>query len=163
MALNSFEENKRELLDKLRKQNTVRKPLKPAVMSKPVTRSATSNTQEVTKNVAIFSTSTLFSKSLIATIQGFAKGTQYTSPEKLLDSYETIKFEFIILDMDPPTDWKASHDVFSSISIIAPEAKCIMFSSNKDLAAAKVLEKKGALYLLKPVKSYQIKDIIKGQ
>jgi hypothetical protein len=154
-----FEDKKKQLLDSLKNINRQKSSPRPAVKKTFTAPSAPKEGKKL--NIAVFSLSDLFAKSLIHSIQGFANGVPYKTVELLLDAHMSSRFEWIILDMDPPTDWKMCHDVFTNLVMLDPTAKFILYSTPEKFEPAQVLEKKGAVSLRKPVDISTLKTILK--
>jgi hypothetical protein len=63
----------------------------------------------------------------------------------------------VIVDMDEPTDWRQSTDVFNSVKTINPQARVLLCTKSKVAMPVKSLEVKGAAIITKPIAA---KDLI---
>ena len=64
------------------------------------------------------------------------------------------------MDMDPPSDWKMAHDVFSGISMLDPGTSFIIYTRNMYTDPVQALVKKGALCFEKPVRVQELKETL---
>ena len=111
--------------------------------------------------IAVFSYSDMFARGLINALKPFAEAAQYKKADVLIDIAAKERQDCVILDMDNPTDWKMSHDVFTNIMMLEPQTAFVMYTVDKKNEPALVLEKKGALLLNKPVQILKLKEMLK--
>jgi DNA-binding response OmpR family regulator len=129
----NFEKNKKTLLEKI---NALRHPKEPLRQAGPT--------------IIIFGAQSAFMDGLLDTMHKKCAFACFHDPEKAIDFCLNNPINDIVLDMDPPTDWKLSTDVFSSVSMMKPAMHFILLSKSPQSTPVETLMAQNADVLVKP-------------
>lgn len=156
-----FNDNKSDLLNRLQSANKdkQRQKLNAAARNRlhekaiGATASSFHKKEESLKlNIIIFGKQRLFTGNLKGSLSAYYNVIDYSDIDKATDYLMDNNPNVIIMDMDPPTDWKECHDLFTTGKMMHPELIYIMYQSNKTPSdEVLVLEKKGAIVMNKPL------------
>jgi hypothetical protein len=151
-----FEDNRKALLQKLsqaHRDKVIKRKVEQIKSKGSFSQSAAAHSAPKIekKNVVIFGTKSLFINSLQQLLQQSATLFLFDDSEKATGFIMDNSIGIIILDMDPPTDWKAATDIFSSIMIMLPESKFLLCTVEPKKAFIQSLVAQGAKVAQKPV------------
>jgi len=86
----------------------------------------------------------------------------YTEVEDAIDYCLNNKVTNVILDMDEPTDWRMSTDVFSTVKTIHPDAWFLLCTRDKKQVPVLTLESKGAVVIGKPLITTELQTFLEN-
>lgn len=161
-----FEKNRREVLQQLSKMRQSKKGTKKAFTKKPGQKVSFSGdqvtiSQKEKKEIILFAKQSVFIRNLLQTLSSSYSVVHLDNPEKACDHCLDHNCTAVLLDMDEPTDWKMSHDVFTTIRTINTDITFILLTKNSRVVPVKTLSAHGAAVVLKPVNFEELKSYIK--
>ncbi len=80
----------------------------------------------------------------------------YDDSEKAINDCLDNPPDAVVLDMDEPTDWRKSTDIFAAVSCMAPDTRFILCAADPEGTPVATLAAKGAVVVGKPVSSSQL-------
>ena len=129
----NFEKNKQALLNQI---NSLRHTESPQAPKKP--------------NVIIFGAKSPFMDGLLDTLTKMCALEFFDDVEKAADYCIEHTVNDIIIDMDPPTDWKKSTDVFTTVRTVNPKIHFILLTKTPQAVPVATLAAQSAEVLVKP-------------
>jgi hypothetical protein len=147
-----FEIKRQEMmreLSKRRRDNAVKR--KVATMQKSNEQPAMTTIPLERKKIAVYGADSFFIKNFLNTLKLTNEIFYNADVEKLTEMVLDTGIDNIAIDMDEPTDWRKSVDVFTTIKTINPNAKFYVCTKDPDWVQAKTLEKQGGMILKKPI------------
>jgi hypothetical protein len=148
-----FEIKRQEMmkeLSKRRRDNAVKR--KVATMQKSNTdQPAMATIPLERKRIAVYGADSFFIKNFLNTLKLSNEIYYHADVEKLTEIVLDTGIVNIAIDLDDPTDWRKSVDVFTTIKTINPNAKFYVCTKDPEWVQAKTLEKQGGMILKKPV------------
>ncbi len=163
--MGNFEENRQRLLETLKGKNVRARPAKPAPKSspKPVAETSIVPGIRIKPAMGLYCEHRVLSASLNGKLAGIVTLKSFTESSSMIDWVENQSPPFIMLDIDEPTDWRMSMDVFTNGSILVPDSKFLVHTKDPSGSISQQLMKKGALALLrKPLNIQDFKSVIGG-
>lgn len=156
-----FEQNRQALLknlSKVKRERTLERKSKAYNREKTqeLRSTALENKQEK-KTIILFGVENFFIRSITNSLKLSYTVKHFDDPAKACDYCIDFSVNYVFLDMDAPTDWKQSTDVFTTTKTINPDIKFFMFSADPTERAVQTLEAQGAIVLKKPVSLEDIK------
>jgi len=103
------------------------------------------------KEIILFAQKSLFAGNLLQTLSTSYSVTHIDDPEKACNYCLDNDINTILIDMDEPTDWKMSHDVFTTVKTINTGVMFFLITKDKDAVPVRTLAAQGAAVLSKPV------------
>jgi hypothetical protein len=162
-----FEDNKKALLQKLnqaRRDKAIKRKVDQIQSKVQATQSTIPHPVAKTekKSVVIFGAKGRFINSLQQILQQSATLFLYDDCEKATGFIMDNAISYVILDMDPPTDWKAATDIFSSIMIMLPATQFLVCTQEPDKSQVQVIVAQGATVVQKPIAADEILGFLNG-
>ncbi len=160
-----FEKNRREVLLQLSKMRPSEKGQQNLFKNKP-TQKVNFSSKHVTisqsnkKEIILFAQKSLLVRNLLQTLSTSYSVTQIDDPEKACNYCLDKDINTILLDMDEPTDWKMSHDVFTTIKTINTKVMFILFTKDINTVPVRTLAAQGAAVLCKPIRFEELYSAI---
>ena len=130
----NFEKNKKALLDQI---NSLRNPEKPQVSRNP--------------EIIVYGAKSPFMEGLLGALNKLCALEFFNDVEKATEYCIDHRVNTIILDMDIPTDWKMSTDVFTTVKTVNPKSHFILLSKTPEALPVATLTAQGAEVLMKPI------------
>ena len=118
--------------------------------------------------VLIYGVVRLFQGTVKSVLNPYCDIIEFDVAEKATDYIFDNHIPIVILDMDPPNDWKKCHDLFTTGKTMYPDIEYIVFHKEKSVADnIAILEAQGARIMNKPINQMElvqaIKQIVKKQ
>ena len=111
--------------------------------------------------VAVYGAQSFFMRSFLQSIQNLCSVQFFEKNETLIESCLNEEFSAVILDMDEPTDWRLSTDIFTTIRTVLPGQKFAICTKSLHNTSVETLLARGAIAFLKPVTINTLMDYIK--
>jgi response regulator RpfG family c-di-GMP phosphodiesterase len=122
--------------------------------------SPTSNSNK--PKVIIFGKQRLFFGTLKSSLESYFEVLSFDDIEDATDYLLDNPVPVVVMDMDPPTDWRECHDLFTTGKTMYPDTTYIVYQANKTPSTeVQILEKKGAIVQQKPLKLDVLVSVIK--
>jgi hypothetical protein len=67
---------------------------------------------------------------------------------------------WVLLCMDPPTDWKMSTDIFTNVKMVKPDVRFILFTKTPAAVPVRTLAAQSAIVLVKPFKMDELRSLL---
>lgn len=100
-------------------------------------------------------------RSFLESVKNLCDVTFSEQNEEIINQCLDKAYSVVIMDMDKPTDWKMSTDIFSSVKTINPHQRFALLTSSPDDPNVEVLIHKGAIIIRKPVNIGELIDFVK--
>ncbi len=118
--------------------------------------------------VLLYGVVRLFQGTIKSILNPYCEVIEFSDAEKATDFIFENHIPIVILDMDPPNDWKMCHDLFTTGKTMYPDIEYIVFHKEKSVADnIAVLQAQGACIMNKPINQMDlvkaIKEIVKKQ
>ncbi len=118
--------------------------------------------------VVLYGSVKLFLGTIKSILSAYCEVFEYSDDEKATDFIFEKHIPIVIMDMDPPNDWKKCHDLFTTGKTMYPDIEYIVFHKEKSIATEiEMLKAQGAQVMNKPINQMEliqaIRDIIKKQ
>ncbi len=156
-----FEQNKQAILKNLskvkREKSIARKAKSFNKDNTELLRAKALEDNKERKTIILFGVENFFIRSITNSLKVAYTVRHFDNPEKACDYCIDFSVNYVFLDMDQPTDWRQSTDVFTTVKTINPAIKFFMFTSNPMDRSVQTLEAQGAIILNKPVSIEDIK------
>lgn len=130
--------------------------------------SSSSNTQkddtEVSKKpkVLLYGVVRIFLGTIKSILNSYCEVYEFNDAEKATDFIFENHIPIVILDMDPPNDWKMCHDLFTTGKTMYPDIEYFVYQKEKSIAdEIKILEAQGAKIMNKPIDQMELIGEIK--
>jgi len=136
--LKNFERNRQELLDKL---DHLRQKGKGEPARDP---------QEDKKEVVVYASRSAFFDGFIKTLEKHHTVQFFTNAEEAIEYCLATNVRNLILDMDMPTDWKMSTDVFTTVKTMKPTVQVFLCSKTPEAIPVKTLAAQKGIVLAIP-------------
>jgi PleD family two-component response regulator len=143
MAL-EFEKNRKDLLDTIEQMRHKAK------------------TDEERGKVLVFGERCAFVDGLIQTIEKKHRTRFFSNPDDACAYCLKYGTKVVIMDMDPPTDWKMSTDVFTTVRTSMPGVTVIICTKTPNEVHIQTLAAQNAVVLAIPFSSDILFRVIKG-
>ncbi len=102
--------------------------------------------------VVIFGKQKLFFGTLKSSLSGYFEVIEFTDVEKATEYILDNPVPAVVMDMDPPTDWRECHDLFTTGKTMYPNIAYIVYQAKKTPdSEVMVLQKQGAIIENKPL------------
>ncbi len=128
-----FEKNKRELLNTLQSMHRKNDAAKP---------------QEA--GIVVYGADCPFISGLVETLKKQQSLESFENHESAISYCLDNSVNTVILDMDPPTDWKLSTDIFTNIRTMKPNVQFVLLTKSPRSIPVRTLAKQSAAVLQKP-------------
>ncbi|MBD3317309.1 MAG: hypothetical protein GF344_16095 [Chitinivibrionales bacterium] len=159
-----FEPKRKALLERLARMKGTKSGHRTATSGSRKTSRATApspNTCSLSpkrcENIVLFGAPSLFLKNLASSLLGITNVTCCDDVDKMVQACLNCSPPIVILDIDEPTDWRGTTDVFTALSMELPETKILICAKDPFAPHPANLESRGAILLSKPVYT---KDIV---
>lgn len=150
-----FEQNRREILDKLAEMRKDKKRRQPPPLksgpSRTTKRQKEPASEKVRKEIIFYGKMSLFLKNMIRTLTSTYTVSCFDNQDTACTYCIDNDISCILLDMDEPTDWKMSTDVFTTIKTLNPNVKFLLFAKKLNSTPVQTLISQGAIPFSKPV------------
>ena len=158
----NFEKNKQDMLNNLNKIKREKHIAKRASSHKLTTdaQGAPAAVSKERKTVIVFGTTCFFIRNIQSTLSGGANVFHFEDPGKATDYCIDNAVNYVFLDMDEPTNWRHSTDVFTTVKTIDPKINFFLFTSRPQAVEVRTLEAQGATILEKPIAMEDVKECI---
>lgn len=118
--------------------------------------------------VLLYGVVKLFQGTIKSVLGPYCEIYEFNIAEKATDFIFENHIPIVILDMDPPNDWKLCHDLFTTGKTMYPDIEYIVFHKESSVAnEIAMLEAQGARIMNKPIDQMSlvqaIKQIVKKQ
>jgi len=133
----NFEKNRQELLEKL---NRIRQAPHPEQSGKEAAKA----------DIVLFGEKTPFLDSLVEILDPKCALKSFSDSEEAIAYCLENSLQKIILDMDPPTDWKMATDVFTTVRMMSSGAQFILCTKSPQSTPVETLRAQHAEVLCKP-------------
>jgi len=171
----SFDQNKANLLQQLQKQKhdqimrqrglEAQNRLRDKGQEQNVARVSPQEIDDSRKApVAIFGVKTPFMATLKSLLQQYCQIHEFDNIDRASDYLFANQVPIAVMDMDPPNDWKACHDFFSTGKTINPSLQYIVYQKDELYQLeepVEILQKQGATILKKPLDRMELVDLLK--
>jgi len=151
-------ENKRKAmlkdLSKIQREKVIQKKIDAFKTKSMIAESAKaegSAQNKTKKNIIVFGNESFFLKDFLHSIKSVHTVTHFCDVDKACDFCVANSIQYIILDMDEPTDWKSSTNLLITVKMLNSSVKFILLTSNSETTQIKTLEAKGGKTVTKPV------------
>ncbi len=112
--------------------------------------------------VLVYGTQGLFFGTLKSSLAPYCDVRPFTNAEEATEYIIENKIPLIVMDMDPPTDWKMCHDLFTTGKTMYPDTEYIVYQKDDNpRSEVKILEAQGAHIMKKPVDRVELVAILK--
>ncbi|ERP31624.1 hypothetical protein [Chitinivibrio alkaliphilus] len=113
------------------------------------------------KFVLLYGHPGLFLGTVKATLADMAEVVLYNNIDRASEYVLEHHIPLVIMDMDPPSDWRKCHDLFTTGKTMYPDINYIVFQKNKiPEEPVCVLEHQGAHVLTKPLNSAEFTALV---
>ncbi len=163
-----FEEKKNAMLKKLGKIKRDKSIQRRVASSQQ--RMATGNTydapsasveQKEKKKIIVYGKESFFMRSIIQSLKANYSISDFEDEEKACDFCLDNSIHYVFLDMDAPTDWRASTDLFTTVKTINRDVVFFLFTKDSNSVPVLTLEKQGAYIITKPVSIDDLRSYLK--
>ncbi len=118
--------------------------------------------------VLLYGVVRLFQGTIKSVLSSYCEVISFDIAEKATDYIFENHVPIVVLDMDPPNDWKLCHDLFTTGKTMYPDIEYIVFHKEKSVAnEIAMLQAQGARIMNKPINQMDliqaIKQIVKKQ
>ncbi|RPJ57847.1 MAG: hypothetical protein EHM12_08755 [Dehalococcoidia bacterium] len=156
-----FEQTRREVLNNLLKMKKEKRPATPIAspQKKPAVQPgnvSTAGDPAQKKQILIYGKESLFIKNTIQELKSRYIVTCFNDEEKACACCIDSGISHVLLDMDPPTDWRMATDVFTTIKTQKPDVHFILFTKKTTSVEVKTLANQGAAIIAKPVSFQEV-------
>ena len=145
-----FEKNKKRLLEKLS-----------ALRSKNGDEEGRAPLAAAPSDAAIYGAHSPFIDDLIIDLNKEYAVASFHDVEVVIGYCIDYPVRTVILDMDPPTEWQSSTDVFTTVRTMKPDLKFILLTKNPDTIPIRTLTAKSAIVLEKPFRMDALVSLLK--
>jgi DNA-binding NtrC family response regulator len=156
-----FNSNREELLKVLRSQ----KKKRPSRSGNPTVSSHSSHTIKPvrsTTEVLIYGHSGPFLRTLRSVVENVCRVQIFEDIDKAAEYVIQHHIPVVLMDLDPPSDWKMCHDLFTTGKTMYPDIHYIVYQSQKKVPDhIRMLEKQGAHIFSKPVETQELRTFIR--
>lgn len=115
------------------------------------------------KEILLFGQPGLFLGTLKSVLAEYGKVTVYHNLNKAVEYVLNKHLPLVIMDMDPPNDWRECHDLFTTGKTMYPDIEYIVYQMNKNPSEpVQILAKQGAHVLNKPVDATKLGDVVRA-
>ncbi len=153
----NFEKNRKELLEQLshrrRDKSTQRKSAsaKSATKSKPTVSQEAGPSKKIRKNILLYGLDSIFLRNILQTLKSTYSVSSFDNSDDACKSCLDNNISDVLLDMDTPTDWKMSTDVFTTVRTLHPDVKFYLFTKDRRSVPVQTLVAQGGILMPKPV------------
>jgi hypothetical protein len=163
-----FESKRKALLkdlSSLKRENSIKRKLSSIKNSKnleentPEQGAPASHSKPV---IAVYGKQAFFMRSFLQSVKNLCDVTFSEQNEEIINQCLEKSYSAILIDMDEPTDWRMSTDIFSSVKTINPRQRFALLTSKPDDPNVEVLLHKGAVIIRKPVNIGELMDFVKA-
>ena len=120
------------------------------------------NTDDEKGRIVVFGADSAFVEGLIQVVEKKYRTRFLGNPDEACSYCLTHETKVVIMEMDPPTDWKMATDVFSNVRTIRPQVKFILCTKNPSAVSVQTLAAQHAAVLAIPFSSDVLFREIKG-
>lgn len=157
-----FEKNRQQILDNLSKVKREKTVAKRAAVKSSVSGTTLAEAAiREKKCIILFGKQTFFLRSITSTLGANYRVEIFDNPEKACDFCLDNQVNFVFLDMDEPTDWRMSTDLFTTVKTVNPSISFFQFTARPAAVEVQTLEAQGAEILQKPVSLDSVKEALK--
>ncbi len=168
-----FDANREDLLKRLNTMNreketkrinqTVKARLHTEQREKEIEEKTISSTNVSMKpRVLLFGYVKLFLGTLKSILGPYCEVFEFEDAEKATDYIIDNHIPIVMMDMDPPNDWKMCHDLFTTGKTMYPDIEYIVFHKDKVAPSfVEMLTAQGAHEMNKPIDQMKLVQVIK--
>jgi len=156
----NFEANRKRILDDLKKQRDRKK----VSAAKPVMHYTEGGAAKSADKqfVAIFAQKSLFVNNIVASLSQQFKVEVFFDVDKTTDYVLENRVKFVIVDIDPPSDYHQAANLLTVIKTLAAGVIFFVCTKDKDDSRAKALFSHGAFIVQKPVSIPELVELMSG-
>lgn len=115
------------------------------------------------KEILVYGQPGLFLGTLKSALETYGKVTVFHNINKATEYVLTKHLPLVVMDMDPPNDWRQCHDLFTTGKTMYPDIEYIIYQMSKSPSEpVQVLAKQGAHVLNKPVDANKLGDVVRA-
>jgi hypothetical protein len=103
------------------------------------------------KKISVYGADCFFIKNFLNTLRLTNETVFNSDVDKLIEMVLDGEIGNIAIDLDDPTDWRKSVDVFTNVKTLKPDALFYICTKDPEWVQAKTLEKQGGVIVKKPV------------
>jgi hypothetical protein len=103
------------------------------------------------RKLFLFGAESLFIRRVRQTLSARFETVWGYDPEKASSSCLNAGVTHALIDMDEPTDWRLSTDVFTTVKTVNPAIRFYLFTSKAKSSPVQTLAARGCAVILKPV------------
>lgn len=111
--------------------------------------------------IAVYGKQSVFMRSFLQSVKSLCDVTFSEQNEEIINQCLENSYSVVVIDMDEPTDWRMSTDIFSSVRTINPNQRFALLTSKPGDPNVEVLLHKGAVLIRKPVNISELMDFVK--
>ncbi|MGM0443153.1 MAG: hypothetical protein ACQEQV_03105 [Fibrobacterota bacterium] len=113
------------------------------------------------KDVLVYGHPGLFLGTVKSVLEEYGNVKLFNNITKASEYVLSQHIPLVVMDMDPPSDWRMCHDLFTTGKTMYPDIEYIIFQKNKVFEEpVQILENQGARVLTKPLNSAQFGNIV---
>lgn len=152
----NFEQNRKQMLaklSKLKRENVIKRKVASAKK-----KLAASDTQEieipssrVKRRIIVYGQDSYFLRSIKQRLSTVYEIIGFEDEELACDYCVSNDISYVFLEMDEPTDWRTSTDLFTNIKTLNPQVTMFLFTADVENHHVQTLVAQGATILTKPV------------
>jgi hypothetical protein len=113
-------------------------------------------------HIALYGAHSPFFDDLGVELKKMCDAASFQEVEAIIEYCADQPVYSVILDMDLPTDWRMSTDVFTNVKMLKPVVKFVLLTKNPESTPVRTLAAQGALVLAKPFKMDSLRDLLCG-
>ncbi|MGD9202269.1 MAG: hypothetical protein PVI26_11945 [Chitinispirillia bacterium] len=153
-----FEQNRKAMLEELNKQKRERVIKRKVDSAKQRLGGERQNNVSYTdgavkkrKKIMIFGKKSYFIRGIVQGLQNSYDVTSFENHEKACDFCINNSISYVFLDMDEPTDWKESTDLFTTTKMMNKNVEMFLMTSDEFSTPVQTLVEKGGIVIKKPI------------
>ena len=161
-----FEQNRRKMMDELAKRKRETAVNRRISSAKKVSASGDFVPSESIGSgprkpvVAVYGAESFFMRGFLAGLKSGNEVIYSTKHEDVIDYAIENDVDAVVIDMDAPTDWKMSTDVFTTIRMMKNDLPFFICTLSPNPVSVQTLTARGGVLLKKPVDVQQLSQML---
>ncbi len=157
-----FEKRRKEMLSSLSKVKSQKIQEKKIARKKVLNPSSNTITTPQKKEIEIvvYGNESFFIRNLTQSLKSHYHITKFDNEEKACNYCIEKNINYILVDMDLPTDWRKSTDLFTTVKMGNPDAVFFLATSDYNSVPAQTLKNQGGKLFEKPLEINDLKSYI---
>ena len=154
----NFEHNRKTILEELNKrkrEHVIKRKVNSAKQRLMGERqhdsSNTDGTEKKRKKIMVFGKKSYFIRGIVEGLKNSYDVISFEDHEKACDFCINNSISYIFLDMDAPTDWKESTDLFTTTKMINNNVEMYLMTMDEYSTPVQTLVEKGGIVMKKPI------------